>query len=220
MAFISDTAGGLKTVMVRRMRILAAFFVLAVLTAGVRAWYIACFRRREFIAAGEKAARRSFTLPARRGRIFDASGLRLVWHERCYDLVSTRSGDMKLDDWELDELRRAVGTIDPDSAVLRRNLDAAQVMVLESALRSGVRARVVVRDERMTVDSPAVRRHAYEWEIEHGRLLSGRDGTVTVMLDRFGRWIPSTVRVVEQPRPGNDLHLKKTLGELEAENVD
>jgi len=28
------------------------------------------------------------------------------------------------------------------------------------------------------------------------------------------------VRVVAQPRPGGDLHLKKTLAELEAENVE
>ena len=217
---LSDTAKSLRNVMERRMRILAAFFCLAVLTAGARAWYIACYRRQEFIAAGEKAARRSFTLRARPGRILDASGLRLVWHERYYDLVSTRSHGMKLDDWELDELRAAVGWIDPDSGVLRRNLNADEVMALEGVLRSGVRARIAVRDERMTVDSPAVRRHACEWEIEYARLLGGSDGVVTVMLDRFGRWIHSTVRIEKPPRPGEDLRLKKTLEELEAENVE
>ena len=219
-AVMPDTAKSLKHVMERRMRLLAALFALAMLTAGVRAWYIACFRRQEFIAAGEKAARRTFTLPARRGRIFDAAGLRLVWHERCYDLVSTLPGDAKLDDWELEELRAAIGQLDGGSGRLRRNLDAGEAMALESVLRSGVRARIAVRDERMTVDSPAVRRHAYEWEIEHARLLGGEDGVVTVMLDRFGRWIPATVRIERQPRPGGDLRLKRTLEELEAENVE
>ena len=215
-----DATVNLKQMMERRMRFMAVLFVFAMLTAGVRAWYIACFRRQEFIAAGEKAARRSFTLPARRGQIFDSSGLRLVWHERYYDLVSTLPGDGGLDDWELDELRAAVGPLDGVSGSLRRNLDAGEAMALESALRSGIRARIAVRDERMTVDSPAVRRHAYEWEIEHARLLGGQDGVVTVMLDRFGRWIPATVRVVEQPRPGEDLHLKESLEDLEGENVN
>ena len=215
-----DTARPLKNVMERRMRILAALFCLAVLTAGVRAWYIACFRRSEFIAAGELAARRTFTLPARRGRIFDASGLRLVWHERYYDLVSTLPDDAKLDDWELRELRGAVGALDGVSGRLRRNLNAGEVVALESALRSGVRARVAVRDERMTVDSPAVRRHVCEWEIEYSPQLGGCDGAVSVMLDRFGRWIPATVRIARPPRPGDDVRLKKTLEELEAENVE
>ena len=219
-AVMPDTAKSLKTVMERRMCLLAVLFALAMLTAGVRAWYIACFRRQEFIAAGEKAARRTFTLPARRGRILDASGLRLVWRERYYDLVSTLPGEGKLDDWELEELRAAAGPLDGASGKLRRNLDAGEVMALESALRSGVRARIVVRDERMTVDSPAVRRHAYEWEIEYARQLGGRDGVVSVMLDRFGRWIPSTVRIEKPPRHGEDLRLKRTLEELEAENVD
>ena len=216
----SDTAKSLKFVMERRMRLLAVLFALAVAAAGVRAWYIACYRQQEFIAAGELAARRTFALPARRGRIFDASGLRLVWHERYYDLVSTRPGDMALDDWELEELRSVLGALDGVSGRLRRNLGAGEVVALESALRSGVRARIAVRDERITVDSPAVRRHASEWEIEYARQLGGGDGAVTVMLDRFGRWIPSTVQITRPPRPGVDVRLKRTLEELEAENVE
>ncbi len=217
---VSDTAKSLKFVMERRMRVLAVLFVLAVAAAGARAWYIACFRRQEFIAAGEKAARRTFTLPARRGRIFDASGVRLVWHERYYDLVSTRGDDLALDDWELNELRAAAGPLEGASGRLRRDLKAGEVVALEGPLRSGVRARIAVRDERMTVDSPAVRRHAYEWEIEYARQLGGSDGAVTVMLDRFGRWIPSTVQVTRPPRPGVDVRLKQTLEELEAENAE
>ena len=217
---MTGTELNLKRIMERRMHLLAALFVLFMLAAGARAWYIACFRRQEFIAAGEKAARRTFTLPARRGRIFDAADRRLVWSERCCDLVSTLPEDRNLDEWELEELRGAAGPLDGASGVLRRNLDAKEVMALEGVLRSGVRARVAVRDERMTVDSAAVRRHVHEWEIEYGRLLAGRDGVVTVMLDRFGRWINSTVRIVEPPKPGGDLRLKKTLEELEAENAD
>ena len=215
-----ETAITLKQVMERRMRFLAVLFVLAVLAAGARAWYIAVFRRQEFIAAGEKAAMRTFRLPARRGRIFDAAKRRLVWSERYYDLVSTLPEDRNLDDWELEELRGAIGALDAGSGRLRRNLAAEEVLALERTLGTGVRARVAVRDERIVVDSPAVRRRVHEWELAHESTLAGRDGTVSVMLDRFGRWIPATVRVVEQPRPGGDLHLEQTLGEMEAEYVD
>ena len=221
MAEMSGTVNKpLKRVMTNRMRLLAVFFVLALLTAGARAWYIACFRRADFIAAGEKAARRDFAIPARRGSIFDASGLKLVWSERYCDLVSTLPDDEKLDDWELERLRGAVGPLAAESGVLRRNLAADEVLKLEIPLKSGIRARIAFRDERMTVDSPAVRRHSDEWEMEYGRSLAGRDGSLTVMLDRFGKWIPSTVSIVEQPRPGEDVRLKKTLAEMEAENAD
>ena len=218
--FTPVAADTLRMIIRRRIRFVGVCFALWLLIVGVRAWYIASFRRQEFIAAGERAARRTFAIPARRGRIFDAAGLRLVWHERYYDLVSTRTPGMRLDEWELNELRRSVARIDPDSGALCRNLAADEVMALEGVIRSGIRARIVIRDERVTVDSPAVRRRADAWEAENARMLAGQDGSVTVMLDRFGRWIPTTVRIVAQPRPGSDLHLKKTLAELEAENVE
>ena len=220
MAEMSGAVKSLKQVMAKRMRFLAVLFVLALLAAGVRAWYIASFRRLEFIAAGENAARRTFAIPAQRGRIFDASGLKLVWSERYCDLVSTLPAEKRLHDWELETLRGAVGALSADFGVLRRNLSAEEVLALELPLRSGIRARIVSRDERMTVDSPAVRRRAEKWEVEHASSLAGRDGSLMVMLDRFGKWIPSTVRIVEPPRPGTDLHLKKTLEELEAEDGD
>lgn len=211
----------------RRIFALSVLFAIWALIALGRAWYIAGPGRARFIAAGEKMARRRVVIPAVRGRILDANGVCLVWSERFYDLQSlTPEGDC-LSDEELEELKKALPEIDDEGRILRRNLSPEELLRLETPLKSGIRARIVSRDERIAVAYPEIRQAAGElrfrdgcwrgasgWEAEFDAELSGSPGSLTVMLDRSRNWIPSSVRVQRQPVPGRDVRLKWSLDEL------
>ena len=56
-------------------------------------------------------------------------------------------------------------------------------------------------------------------ELEHDAVLRGTPGRYTVMLDRQGRWLDATFRIVTPARPGRDLFLPETMPEPE-ENDD
>lgn len=217
------------TVLRRRTSALCIVFALWALVAVLRAWYIAGPERSRFIASGEQAARRTFTLPAARGCILDSQGVRLVWSERFYDLIAVLPDDETLTNGELDLLASAVPGVSDRSGVLRRGLTPGELLALEAPLRSGaVRARIVPRDERLMVDSPAVRglagglerrdggwRGVSGWESEFDGELAGHPGAFTVMLDRRRNWIPATFRMVRPAEPGRDVRLHRSLRELE-----
>ena len=217
----------------RRMAILTLLFGIWGAVAFFRAWYIAVPGRDRFIAAGEKMARRTTEIPAVRGRIIDAAGVPLVWSERFYDLISLAEEDAPLSDGELAGLRSALPDLNAEGGMLRRNLTPAELLKLELPLKSGIRARIVTRDARIVVASPAVRRLAGElrfrnggwhgasgWEAEFDAELAGRPGCLSVMLDRHRNWIPSSVRMVAMPVPGRDVKLTRTLRELEHLEAD
>ena len=212
----------------RRVLILAAIFAVWGVVALGRAWYIAVPGRARFIAAGEKMARRTVEIPAARGRIFDADGVRLVWSERFYDLISLVPEEETLSDDELTDLKNVLADLTADGRVLRRDLTADELLRLEAPLKSGIRARIVSRDVRSAVSSPAVRRLAGElrfrnggwhgasgWEAEFDSELSGSPGRLSVLLNRHRNWIPASVRILSMPIPGRDVRLKQTLSELE-----
>ena len=212
----------------RRVLILAAVFAVWGAAALLRAWYIAVPGRERFIAAGEKMARRTVEIPAVRGRIFDAAGVRLVWSERFYDLVSQTLEGESLSDEELAELKPVLADLSAEGRVLRRNLTPDELLQLEAPLKSGIRARIVSRDVRIVVSSPAIRRLAGElrfrdggwhgasgWEAEFDPELSGTPGRLSVLLNRHRHWIPASVRVLVIPVPGRDVKLTRTLRELE-----
>ena len=220
---------GFSAMFRRRTLMLCVFFALWALAAVLRTWYIAGPGRDRFIAVGERTARRTFLLPAPRGGILDSQGVRLVWSERFYDLVALLPEGETLTGEELAVLAAAVPGVSRDSGVLLRGLAPGEVLALEKPLRSGaVRARIVPRDERMMIDSPAVRRLAGEvvrrdgvwrgvsgWEAKFDDELAGTPGSFTVLLDRRRNWIPATLRMLESPEPGRDVMLDRRLRELE-----
>ena len=198
-----------------RIGVLALFFAAWMLLAVGRAWYIAVPGRDRYVAAGEKMARRTVTIPAPRGRILDAGGRALVWSEHFYDLVSAVPGGGELDAGELAALNKVIPDMAPEGKMLRRNLTPGEVMGLEELIRSGVRVRIVGRNKRIAIESSVVKLLAPEWEKTYDRELSGSPGRMSVMLDRRGNWIRRSVRLLSPTIRGNDVRLERTLSELE-----
>ncbi|MBP5530534.1 MAG: hypothetical protein J6Y54_00700 [Lentisphaeria bacterium] len=199
-----------------RIGLLALFFAAWMLLAVGRAWYIAVPGRAIYVAAGEKMARRTVKIPAPRGRILDAGGRALVWSEHFYDLVSAVPGSGRLDVDELVALNKVIPDMASEDKTLRRNLTPGEVMGLEELIRSGVRVRIVGRNERIAIDSPVVKRLAPGWEKTYDRELAGASGRMSVMLDRKGNWIRHSVKLISPTIRGSDVRLEQTLSELES----
>lgn len=216
----------------RRIAILAVLFALWLLPALGRAWYVAAPGRDKYLAFGENMARRTVTIPAVRGRILDADGVVLAWSEHFYDLESAVSGS-ELADEEIAALKKVIPDMAPKGKKLRRNLTPGEVMGLEELIRSGVRVKIVARNERIVIDSPAIRRRVGAvrmengvmrgvsgWEKEFDRELCGTPGRISVMLDRENNWIRSSVKVLKPMTRGGDVRLKQTLRELEKTDAE
>ena len=216
----------------RRVTVLAVLFAVWLVPTLGRAWYIAIPGRDKYIAVGENMARRTVTIPAVRGRILDADGIVLAWSEHFYDLESAAPGSA-LDGEELAALKKVIPDLKPNGKLLRRNLTPGEVMGLEELIRSGVRVKIVARNERIVIDSPEIRRRvgvvrrepgimrgASGWEKEFDRELAGSPGRISVMLDRERNWIRSSVKVLEPMVKGRDVRLKQPLRELERPSAE
>ena len=215
-----------------RVVILAVLFALWLLPALGRAWYVAVPGRGKYIAFGENMARRTVTIPAVRGRILDADGVALAWSEHFYDLESTAPGG-RLGDDELAALKKVIPNMSSKGKKLRRNLTPGEVMSLEELIRSGVRVKISVRNERIVIDSPEIRRRVGAvrmengvmrgvsgWEKEFDRELAGSSGRMSVMLDSEHNWIRSSVKVLKPMVKGGDVRLKQSLRELEKPDAE
>lgn len=208
----------------RRIGAVAAVFAALLLLALGRAWYIAIPGRGKYIAAGEEMARREVAIPAFRGSIIDADGVALAWSEHFYDLVSIAPARLPLTNEEVAELKKVIPGMDVAGKTLKRNLSPGEVMSLEELIRSGVRVRIIARNERIVIDSPEVRRRVGQvrsvsgtlrgvsgWEKEFDRELSGSPGRMSVMLDRNRNWIRSSVKVLTPMTEGRDIRVDYSL---------
>lgn len=212
----------------RRVCAVAAVFAAFLLLALGRAWYIAVPGREKHIAVGEEMARRDVTIPASRGSIVSGDGVVLAWSEHFYDLVSIAPKRVPLTSEETAALKTVLSDTDTRGRIIKRNLTPGEVMGLEELIRSGVRVRIVARNERIVIDSPEIRRRVGQvrvgpggvrgvsgWEKEFDGELSGSPGRINVMLDRNRNWIRSSVKVLKPMTGGKDVKLKYSLRELE-----
>ena len=213
-----------------RIRIIALAVVFSawLLIALGRAWYLAVPGRNKYTDLGEKMARSVVTIPAPRGRILDADGVMLAWSEHFYDLETAVPGSA-LNDAEIAALKKLIPDMDTGKKPLRSNLTPGEVNCLKEMIRSGVRVKIVPRNERIVIVSPEPRRRVGSvkrtekgsfrgvsgWEKEFDRQLSGSPGRISVMLDRKRNWIHSSVKVLTPMVPGQDVRLRQKLRELE-----
>lgn len=214
-----------------RFSIILFFFAAAFLCCAVKGCLLAGPHRAGILAKGEKIARVWRRMPAKRGRILDRQGKVLVWSELYCDLHYNASGENELSEDEQHALIELFGKIDfsvPPSTPLRRHLKPDELLALEPILLKGAPLKVVTRHERLVCDSGAVRQLAGKvelrngiqcgisgWELQNELLLRGIPGEYSILLDRFGNYMPKSFKLGTPPSDGRDLHLKETLAEIE-----
>ena len=214
-----------------RFSIILFFFAAAFLCCAVKGCLLAGPHRAGILAKGEKIARVWRRMPAKRGRILDRQGKVLVWSELYCDLHYNASGENELSEDEQHALIELFGKIDfsvSPSTPLRRHLRPDELLALEPILLKGAPLKVVTRHERLVCDSEAVRQLAGKvelrngiqcgisgWELQNELLLRGIPGEYSILLDRFGNYMPKSFKLGTPPSDGRDLHLKETLAEIE-----
>lgn len=175
-------------------------------------------------------ARHRGKLSAIRGRIYDENGKLIVWSERCYDLVFIGG---KCNRTEYNKLCEKIkihfpGVKVPDAlfrrkTVLKYNLTAEELEAADilssdfDALDVQLRweRRVAARHEQI---GEVKQINGQEcgisgWEKEFEPLLRGIPGEFEVMLDRHGKWVDNTFRIIIPAQAGQDLYLQNVSGE-------
>ena len=214
-----------------RFLFLLLLFGAGFLCCAVKGCRLAGPDREKILARGEKIARVWRTLPAKRGRILDSTGKVLVWSELYCDLHYSAAGENELSEDEQHALIELFGKLDfsvPPSLPLRRHLRPDEIIALEPLLLKGAPLKIAVRHERLVCNSDTVRRLAGKvvlrntvqcgisgWELENELLLRGIPGRFSILLDRFGNYMPKSFKLISPPSNGKDLVLKETLAELE-----
>lgn len=213
----------------RRLNRMFVFFAVWSIIVMFRVFWIAGPRREYFIAEGEKIARIEGALPALRGRILDRRGIPLAWSERYYDLAATSSADAAAVTETRAALREVLPRLAADAAppVWFRGLSPSELLALEPIVRSGaVPVTIRMREERIAVNSPALRDRLGRCELrggmligvsglerEYDRQLAGTPGRFSVMLDRWRRWIPASWKLLRPAVPGGDVTANFEAGE-------
>ena len=219
----------------RRLIVLFVFLGLWLLAVVARAFYLAGPGREAAIQAGEKIARQEGTIPAPRGRIVDCNRVPLAWTERYFDLYWIgNEGDLpNEDEWKiLAELLPAARLperhgVEPFQLIYRQ-LAVSEVLKLEPVVKQSSRLKILSRLERITVNSPAVRRLLGKVEERDGVLcgisglelkydarLRGAAGRFEVLLDRYRHWMERSWKLLAEPIPGEDVQLNESVTELE-----
>lgn len=216
----------------------AVIFALLMIWAGGAAFRVYAHSvrdRDELLRQARTLAWREATLPARRGRILDREGTVLAQDVyRCDLMLDTLPGSPARMKRLLAKLREHFPElpekIDEDALPwrLKSGLTAEEIRHYSELFRPFREIRVEGTFERWTDPDPAILRlvgttalndHKERVGVsgleQHSDLtLSGKQGRIRVMLDRHGNWVRDTLRVIRQPRNGEDLRLDLTRAEI------
>ncbi len=210
------------------------FILVGVIFAAVlcRMIILAGSQGKAYRQSARSMAYKSGKLSAIRGRIFDKNDKLLVWSERCYDLVLQ---ELPADQRRVDFLKKQLAkfmflklpaTVAENQllpVVIKYNLTANELAAADMLAERYSEFDVALRWERRCADPPpelgevrqtdGMEEGISGWEKEFDDILSGTPGTFTVMLDRYGRWVNSTFRIVTPPQSGKDVYLSEELPE-------
>jgi cell division protein FtsI/penicillin-binding protein 2 len=197
----------------------------------LKLFYYSVYNREHYLKEGSLLAWREGFVPAPRGRILDAEGRALAWTEKYFDLYCVKDVAGKIPRRLTSELKKEFSGLlledDSDRVLLKRALRPEEIMRLEKYMAGNGCLMVVPRRERVCVDYPGVRELAGKVvafdggfrgisgiEAESDKELSGEKGIYIVMLDRNGKWVENTWRMLKAPVPGGDVSIKRTLNQL------
>ena len=170
-----------------------------------------------------KIACKTGKLAAIRGRIYQDPDTLLVWSERCYDLVfdGRKCSGKRHKTLQKMLTGKFPSLILPENVsaptVIKYNLTASELAPADELSSIYKEFSVDLRWERRSHDSPLNTGEVRQidgmesgisgWEKEFDDRLRGKPGTFSVMLDRHGKWINSTFRIIEPAQAGEDIFL-------------
>ena len=209
----------------------AAMFIMLLRMAFLASAYGNTYRQEASAMATLKGE-----LAARRGSIYDEKGQLIAWSERCYDLElvqlpATPERLAKLSAALLPGMQIGLSGEKLANAslpmVIKYNLTAEELTAADELAEQYSELDVSLRWERRSaVSLPAIGEVMQLDGMEYGisglekkfdETLRGTPGTFSVMLDRHGRWVNSTFRILTAPRNGKDVYSDEEVPEKDHE---
>lgn len=219
-----------------RAAVLLTFFVFWAAIAAVTLYRRTVTESVKLAERSEFFARKEGVLPAARGRILDANGIPLAWTELHFSLHLHKtsngvSNELKVFLQSRFNVKEIPGFAPEEkSLLLLDDVSAAskELTDLLSIPEKYPQLEIRTRHKRIRVDYPQVVALLGEckedesgiphgisgWEKEFESRLCGKAGTFSVLLDRNGKWMPGTVKMLSMPVSGEDVKLDVTLAEL------
>ena len=206
----------------------AAAAILLLLT--VRMAMLAGSSGKDYRLESGRISEKTGEISAIRGRIFDEKENLLVWSERSYDLtVDTRN--MTDQRYRLvRSLYRNIfaGENMPELVpecfqIIKYNLTAEELARADELSSRCSEFDVELRWERFHKEFnqefgevrqiSGMESGVSGLEKEYDHILRGTPGKFTVMLDRHGKWINQTFRIITPPTPGKDIYFSNEDGD-------
>lgn len=220
-----------------RSAVLLTFFVSWAVIAAFTLYRRTVSESEKLTERSEIFARKEGVLPAARGRILDADGVPLAWTELRISLYLRKSKD-GINNNLISFLQsrfqlKEIPEFTPEQEILllmdEIPVDSEKELAELFAIPEKYpQLEVHTRHKRNRVDYPQVAALLGEckedengiphgisgWEKEYEKQLCGQAGTFSVLLDRNGKWMPGTMKMLTMPVAGEDVKLEKSLAAL------
>lgn len=215
--------------------IVLSFLLIWAVVAAAHVFSYAVSRQSELLKASRAIAWREARIPAVRGRLLDREGVPLAVSAIRSDLILDAIPERTV---RRESLIRLLRESFPEITVnyeketypmiLRKNISPEDVVSYARKFKRFPEIRVASRLERVVYGGPAVSRRlgatalnnvnelvgVSGLEQAHDMTLSGKAGTLVVMLDRNGAWLYNTLRITKQPENGRDVRTDISLKDL------
>lgn len=215
-----------------RSKILLLFVLFWTVAITVRLFYYTTYERNYFLKQGDKIAWRKGIVPAARGKILDRNSIPLAWTERCFDLKVEKKAAISLNRQNVLKQIEAIfpnlqSGNEEEGVLIKKNLNPEQIEKIKAIVIGSKGVRIVPRLERRYVDYKEVRKYLGSVKELDGKFsgvsgveekndseLSGTDSEFTFMLDRTGKMIQGTSKILKEMIPGKDVTLDLSLEEI------
>ena len=217
-----------------RAKILVFFFLAWAATLGAYIFHYTVVARDGYRQQSRDLSEREGWLPAMRGRILDKDGRPLAWSTRHYDLRVRDSQthlSVKRKTALMTILSRHIPGLSCDDLVpgrtIKKDLTPAEIQKIGELIGPIPELAIMPKFERYTVDYPAAKEFIGRTEskdsvcvgvagVERDRdaELNGQDGSFRVMVDKQGRWVAGTWRLLREMSPGKDIRLDCAIEEF------
>lgn len=224
-----------------RIKIVLALFALWLAAILVMLFKIGVFQRDKYQEPGNSIAVRQFFIHPMRGAILDKNQVPLAWSVTYYDLTMDYSACTPDTRQEIfnqllnilpDFSTACTNEGDQGEVPIYQDLNPEQLELLIPLVEQYPALTVRPRVDRMVYDNPAVRKligttannencltGISGLEEKYDKVLTGVAEIFEIIVDRFGKPILSTRKILQYPEPGKDVILQFTVEDIVKANM-
>lgn len=221
----------------KRSYILLGILCCWAVAVSFKFFYYSIWQRSYYLIVGGKLSTREGCYTAGRGRILDSNGVLMAWSERHYDLIILDLPNApEYREKLLKKLRMRLKGVTLESAddvsmIVKRSLSVNELEIVGEMIPRHPCLKIKTRLVRRVIEEPEIRRFIGKVKREgcmlrgtsgcekfFDKVLSGKPGKYTIMLDRNKNWIPGTFSQIVKAVSGSDVRLPYSVAEIRSSN--